>query len=80
MEYLRHLLRNKYQNFQALQGDQVELTCNQEALHRVHTEAPTSAIKWALNGVNVRPDGTRVIMKNNSNIGNVYTCMLCIVH
>lgn len=71
-KYLQNLLRRKHQSLQALQGDRVELTCNQEALEIVRTEAPTSIIKWALNDVDVSPDGIRVIMKNNSNIGNVY--------
>jgi hypothetical protein len=78
MEYLRYLLRKSHQSSQVLQGHQVELICNQEALGRIQTEAPTSVIKWALNGVNVTLDGMRVFMKNNNNLGNLI--ILFIVH
>jgi len=83
MEYLRDLLRKHYQSIQSLHGDQVELICDQEALSKIQAEAPTSKIKWALNGVEISQDGTRVTMKNNSNLGNVCmlsvtcTCVIC---
>jgi hypothetical protein len=70
MEYLHDLLRKHYQSVQSLHGDQVELICHQEALSKIQAEAPTSKIKWALNGVEISQDGTRVIMKTNSNLGN----------
>jgi hypothetical protein len=82
MEYLRDLLRKHHQSVQPLQGDQVELICHQEALSKIQAEAPTSKIKWALNGVTISPDGTRVIITNNSNLGNapmlsvIYTCII----
>jgi hypothetical protein len=83
MDYLHDLLRKQYQSIQSLHGDQVELICHQEALSKIQAEAPTSKIKWALNGVEIKQDGTRVIMKNNSNLGNA--CMLsvartCVIH
>jgi hypothetical protein len=83
MEYLHDLLRKHYQSIQSLHGDQVELICHQEALSKIQAEAPTSKIKWALNGVEISQDRTRVIMKNNSNLGNA--CMLsvtctCVIH
>lgn len=71
-EYLQNLLRKEHQSLQTLQGTQVELMCHQEALDRVQTEAPTSVTKWDLNGVTVSPDGIRVIIKDNGNMGNVY--------
>jgi hypothetical protein len=49
------------------------MTCHQEALGRILTEAPTAVIKWALNGVDVDLDGTRVVMKSNKNLGNLIT-------
>jgi hypothetical protein len=70
-KYLRNLLREKHQSLQALQGEQVELNCHEEAVQRVQTESPMSVIKWALNGVKVRPDGMRVTIENSSNLGNV---------
>jgi hypothetical protein len=76
MEYLHDLLWKHYQSIQSLHGDQVELICHQEALSKIQAEAPTSKIKWALNGVEIDQDGTRVMMKNNSNLGNV--CMLSV--
>jgi hypothetical protein len=76
MEYLRYLLRNSHQSLQVLQGHQVELVCHQEALGRIQTEAPRSVIKWALNGVDVSLEGKRVVMKNNSNLGNLITLFI----
>jgi hypothetical protein len=70
MEYLRDHLRKHYRSVQSLQGDKVELICHQEALSKIQAEAPTSKTNWALNGVTISPDGTRVIMTNNSNLGN----------
>lgn len=77
-EYLRYLLRKSHQTSQVLQGQQVELICDQEALSRIQTEAPTSVIKWALNGVDVNLKETRAFVKNNNNLGNLIT--LFIVH
>ena len=71
-EYLRDLLQKHYQSIQSFHGDQVELICHQEALTKIQAEAPTSKIEWALNGVAISQDGMRVIMKNNSNLGNVF--------
>jgi DeoR/GlpR family transcriptional regulator of sugar metabolism len=83
MEYLRDLLRKHHQSIQSLQGDQVELICHQEALSKIQAEAPTSKIKWALNGVTIIPDGMTVIIKNNSNLGNALMLSVictCIIH
>lgn len=77
MEYLRYLLRSNHQGFQVLQGQQVELTCHQDALRRIQNEAPTSVIKWSLNGVDVSQEGTRVVMNHNKNLRNL---ILYIVH
>ena len=82
MEYLHDLLRKHYQSIQSLHGDLVELICHQEALSKIQAEAPTSKIKWALNGVEISQDGRRVVMKNNSNLGNAcmsVTCT-CVIH
>ena len=76
MEYLHDLLRKHYQSIQSHHGNQVELICHQEALSKIQAEAPTSKIKWALNGVQISQDGMRVIIKNNSNLGNA--CMLSV--
>lgn len=77
-EYLRYLLRKSHQSSQVHQGREVELICHQEALGRIQTEAPTSVIKWALNGVDVNLNETRVFVKDNNNLGNLIT--LFIVH
>ncbi|XP_069687396.1 uncharacterized protein [Periplaneta americana] len=83
-EYLRDTLQRTHQSLYATEGDKIELTCRQEAVSKVLNEAPTSTIKWALNGLHINPDKKRILLKNNSNLvikrteyhdSGVYTCM-----